>query len=262
MCKKLIYLISFVMVLSLVSDVQAGPSMTWTDGTGDHDWFTPGNWNTGAIPIAADKPQLNVLPGATIGSAGAVSGLIFLGNAGSSALKVDGGTLTSGTLQLGQNLADVGTLNMISGAVTATSMWLGKNGTGILNMDGGTVTLGTGAGLWVGYSATAVGHVQLDGGLIDITCANSDALVFGKLGGTGGTIDITEGTMIIARDMVTAIEGWITDGRITAYGGTGTVLVDYDVTNSEKTTVSAIPEPATIALLGLGGLALLRRRKR
>jgi len=38
-------------------------------------------------------------------------------------------------------------------------------------------------------------------------------------------------------------------------------LYDYNVRNPGKTTVSAIPEPATIALLGFGGL-VLRRRKR
>ena len=49
MFRKMICLVSFVLVLSLVGAVQAG-AVNWTDQSGDHNWFTPENWDTGTVP--------------------------------------------------------------------------------------------------------------------------------------------------------------------------------------------------------------------
>jgi len=54
---------------------------------------------------------------------------------------------------------------------------------------------------------------------------------------------------------------FINDGWITAYDGAGTLIYGYDP-SSDKTTVTAVPEPATICLLALGGLGGLIRRRR
>jgi hypothetical protein len=48
-------------------------------------------------------------------------------------------------------------------------------------------------------------------------------------------------------------------GNVTAYDGIGTFVYSYD-SGSNLTTITAIPEPATIALLGLGGLLFRKRR--
>lgn len=47
--------------------------------------------------------------------------------------------------------------------------------------------------------------------------------------------------------------------RTTGYIGTG---VWYNATGFDNIVISEIPEPATLGLLGLGGLAMLRRRRR
>ena len=64
--------------------------------------------------------------------------------------------------------------------------------------------------------------------------------------------------MILAGDDTIAVDAFIASGLITGYDGAGTASAVFDGVN---TTVSAIPEPATMVLLGLGGLLSLRRRR-
>ncbi|MFB0524419.1 MAG: hypothetical protein ACETVZ_02695, partial [Phycisphaerae bacterium] len=116
MSKKLICLASFVVVLSLVGDVQAQDA-TWTDATGDHNWFTPGNWSE--FPTDAHWAKIRSgLPGPTIASEGAIARRVHVGYAEGGALTVNGGTLVVGTddLLLGKNGGSA-TLNMISGTI-------------------------------------------------------------------------------------------------------------------------------------------------
>jgi hypothetical protein len=79
--------------------------------------------------------------------------------------------------------------------------------------------------------------------------------------GSVGTMDIrAAGTLIIDGNNITAVQGYIDSGWITAYDGKGTLQLDYDVTNKGKTTLSARhflnPNPTDGSLLSSGEVEL------
>ena len=252
MCKKVIYLISFVLVLSLAGSAQA-VDKTWTNGNGTGIWNDGLNWDVGSIPTSGDHAFiLTNTPGPTVQSAGMVSNGIYMN--GTSELIIDGGGLDANYhLYAGREVGSVATVT-VNGTFEAASIRAGENGIGLINMNGGTIT--TPEFDIAKMSASSGSHTNLHGGVIAV----STRFQMRRYGAVG-TMDVTAGTLILDYDMEATIQDYIDDGWITAYGGAGTLLLDYDVTNAGKTTLSAIPEPATIALLGLGGLALLRRRK-
>jgi hypothetical protein len=230
MCKKLIYLFSFVLGLGLVVDVQA---QDWTDAGPDHIWSTPTNWSSGTVPTSDDLVSINLCPGPIIANEGAVANRVQLGTGTPGCLTIDGGTLAVGNwLSLSQQETGNGTLNMISGALSAVRVvnvpW---RGSGTLNMTGGTITAGL--ILRIGHASTATGHVNLHGGTIAI-----NDFVMRQDAGAVGTMDVTAGTLIINGDKVSLVQGYIDNGWITADGGAAEFLLDFDVRNSGKTTLT------------------------
>jgi hypothetical protein len=86
------------------------------------------------------------------------------------------------------------------------------------------------------------GHVNLNGGII----ITSNLHMRPEAG--VGTMDVRAGTLIIDGDELSKVQGYIDNGWITAYGVQGTLHLDYDVTNKDKTTLKAThmlnPNPA------------------
>jgi hypothetical protein len=79
-----------------------------------------------------------------------------------------------------------------------------------------------------------------------------DDAVYGWIGTTAGTTSAGVGTYIL--DINWSLVGGATEAEISLYGTADFVTID------ELSTIT-VPEPMTIALLGLGGLMLLRRRR-
>ncbi len=229
MFRKMICLVSFVLVLGLAGDVQAA-KVTWTDTTGDHNWFTPTNWDSGTVPTSSDSVEINVSPGATIANEGAVGLSLYLGaGGGTGGLTVNGGTFTT----TGQVTVSIGTINMISGTITgAQVLRVGRWGTATLNMTGGTI-IATGE-LIIGVKPASIGHVNLDGGTI-----SASGITMREEAGSVGTMNITTGTLILDGNDLSTVRGFIDNGWITGYDGNGMLLLDYDVTNEGKTTLTA-----------------------
>ena len=81
-------------------------------------------------------------------------------------------------------------------------------------------------------------EVNLDGGTI---------IVDGVLTMTAtGSMDITGGTLIVDGDVTSTINTYISNIWITAYDRTGTINMDYDDTNSGKTTLTATEDPLKV----------------
>jgi len=226
MCKKLIYLVCFVVVLGLVVDVQAA-NVDWTDAGPDHLWSTATNWSSGTLPTIADTARIGLLPGPIIANEDVVVDALYVGYGNTTGeLTVDGGTfVTSGWAFVGASPGSNGTVNMNSGTITIGGTFtVGKNGSGTLNMTGGTITIN--GNLQIAQKATGIGHENLDGGII--TCNN---FVMRTEAGSVGTMDVRAGTLIINGDKLSTVQGYIDNGWITAYDGNGTLHLDYDVTN-------------------------------
>jgi hypothetical protein len=250
MYTRLIYLVSLVLVLSLVGYVQAQDA-TWTDATGDHNWFTPGNWSD--FPTDAHWAKIrNGDPGPTIASGSALASRVHIGYSEGGALTMDGGTLdiSGDDLMIGKQ-GGAGILNMNGGTITIRRdlevSGDATPGPGFIYMTGGTIIVGD--DFEIPETEThpeAIAEVHLDDGTIildDSYEGDSHLRMYPR-----GSLDIRHGTLILAGDEVSRVQGYIDNGWITAYDANGTVALDYDVTNPGQTTVKAIhklnPNPA------------------
>ena len=253
MFRKLICLVSFVLVLSLVGDIQAAE---WTDGGAGHLWSTPQNWDIGSLPTRTDRVHIRSLPGPTVANEGAESNTLPIGSDAGAALTVDGGTLTVyNWVPIPDGVGRKGTLNVISGSMTVVGddISVGREGEGTLNITGGTITVGN---LRIGDRAAGTGIVNLDGGTIII---NSNLRMRIEAGSVG-TMDVKAGTLIVDGDALSVVQGFIDDGWITAYNGNGTLQLDYNVTNGGQTTLTAVhnlnPNPANSGTIAPGQVEL------
>ena len=228
----------------------------WVGGT-TGNWNVDGNWSPSGVPTAASVVVINDGT-CTVANTGAVTYDLYL-----------------------QETGDVGTggaLNMTGGDLDVGYIFYNGygSGDGYATVSGGSLSIKW----YVAGNSTSVGHFTVDGaGADSITMtnyddendANSGVLTFIFGGGSDPIqqIDISSTPNFGGTDLV--IQG-------TADAGTYTILThgtplsnfqsitvptgwSYSATSS-GVTVTAIPEPATMVLLGIGGIGVLIRRRR
>lgn len=216
-------------------------NLFWTGNDVNDVWSDPDNWNIGRVPADGDKVVIRnaaqgepcILDNAT----GITVGPLAIGDGGAGEMIVrDGGGLTVDTWgAIGYNRS--ASLTIEGGNITFdTYLAVGMNDDvegsvfeftikdGTVNVSGRFFH-----GLYFDGSHSSTVRTRLYGGVL-----NADRVTLDY-----GTMDITEGTLIINGDRTGSVESWVSSGKITAYGGEGKIQYDYNVTNPGRTTVTA-----------------------
>lgn len=270
-------ILSLLVVLSLVGVVSA--SEVWSGDGSDNNWTTPDNWH-GDVPVdtyakiqgnAGSWGNAVTIDSTNVsGDAGEVNpNKVGLGKGDTCYLTMSGGVANTKTFVVGMD-AGTGYMEMTGGTLSLTKddsddlIIAESDGTvnaGTLTMTGGNIEVNDNLEL-ARASGSGTGVLNLDGGTIYMNGHHNDNnLKINDNGGTGGLIDITEGTLEFEYDNTGDVQSAIDNGYITAYDGTGTVVNTYDA-GTNLTTVTAVPEPATLSILGLSGLFMIRRRRK
>lgn len=272
MCKNFV-LVAVVVILALVSNATAA-TMFWTGLGADDDWDNALNWDDGThgVPDSSTEVKMEdfsvngpVISAGMTAEAYDLKGPAWGISEGTGTLDITGGSLTIGNdWKVQSDVVNQHAEVTISGGSVdvAKNIYVSKNGTGLLDISGGDVYFKY---LNLGYGS-GTGTVNIYG-LADVVCKDlfpvSSAGALNLTGGTltvdrdiytsNGSIDITEGKLI-AYGEITSLS------NVTAYGGAGVLVFNYEADKAEYTTITAIPEPATIALLGLGMILIRRKR--
>jgi hypothetical protein len=290
----------FVLFLLLGVTGSALATTDWWDGltpaptqtTRDRDWFNQANWVDSAnviipgVPIATTEVKThrtgaapyNLTPIIATGSPynplelAAVASIINIGGVGALAEPYGQLTINSGTLTVGNGLRCGGSSSsrrsgqlFVNGGVINAPAYLAvgygpgtaSNVTGWLYMTAGTINAGS---FDIGRVIATNGYADIDGGTIYATDFRMR-----PAGGTGTvSLDMSGGggaggaKIIITGDKTAAIYGYIDSGWIKT---NGVAWEDYSLVTWDGTNTTIIPEPATLCLLGLGALSLIRRKR-
>jgi len=207
---------------------------------GKADWNNPKNWTAGVPEFSDDKDK------AVINASGGAECIVS--DAQSCEYVAIGDNEQGGVLRI-----------VDGGKLTVTGNWMavGYNRPATLIVEAGGVCDVVAGDLMVGYEDADGCVVQINGGTVRVAgrlkvgkygsagkvYVNEGVLEFDRFSSagfeTGSLIDIKFGTVIVNGDQLKKTEAFIADGILTAFGGAGTVVCDYDVTNPGKTTITA-----------------------
>jgi hypothetical protein len=259
-------LMTLVLVLAIASAASA--TVNWTNGWGDGQWNQGLNWDTGSIPTITDRTNLANFAmtsvSVTVGSGDSVAAGKTQARFHSQIdLTIDGTLQIDGSAEFygctSSTITVNGTLNALTKTATtvASGKLGGQNGGTTSLIVNGTANFSDGAGggsLSVGYRASGTTNVTIgSSGLLtaDLMTIRDDDTI------AGDEVNITinqGGQIIVHSDIYDRAWAALTSGQLVGVGGQ--ISITYDGTD----TVIEVPEPATIAMLGLGGLLLRKKR--
>jgi hypothetical protein len=222
----------------MTSSISNAADVHWKGGSGNNLWTTPGNWEFNKVPAVGDNVFVN-MPEAKAPNGPLIQDGMDLKINGLSC-EVAGEptmTMTGGTLEItdyiwwGDDNNSHGIFNMSGGTITVGNEFeLGwGGGTGTWTMTGGEITCGE---LIIPTGSGAAGELFLHGGTVNV---GSQGLEMTDV----GMIDVGDGTLVLDGDVTATVQGYIDSGVISADGGGGRVILDFDRTNPGKTTLAA-----------------------
>lgn len=220
------------------------------------------NWSSNTVTLAATAPTITAFQMGVDESGGLVvnNGGVLTAT-GNSTVGNNNNNLTGFlTINGGGTVTNLGTLKLGASAPAA-----GTTLTGLITINGGKLTIGS--HLWVAAVTNSIGKIFITnggiinvGGNIGLGTVNATApsggtgSVYVQNGGTlnlnqisannsiqpGSVLDISgSGQVIINGNSTNTITTYTNAAKITAYGGLGTVGIDYNNTNAGKTTLTA-----------------------
>lgn len=263
MMKKVLCVVAVLLMASVASAATVwNPAANGIVPPDTGNWNEAANW-TNDVPGVVDGKAVFNVPGAAecvVTDAQSFAQMVQGDNNLGGVLRIqDGGSITTtgGWSAVGYN----NTAHMIvetGGSMTfGEHAWIGLNdgAVGTLDINGGYVRVTQMIGLGWGQS-TSQGFVNVnDGGLLDLHNFHGEtgrSVQHGSLLSINGT-----GMITIDGNKVGAIEAYAAAGLIAGDGILGNVQASFA---NDVTTVTVIPEPVSLALLGLGGLLIRRRR--
>ncbi len=203
----------------------------WTDGGPGSDWTTAANWDAGygnAPPVSSDTTYIRYADLAAGGRGPVIrEGMdieikMLALEAAAGYIEVE---MTGGSLYCSQNSGGDG-IRLGAGA---------GSGLAVINMSGGTLTTLDQIRIGSGYP----GRLLLSG---DAAVHTGGLTIFSG----SGLLDISSEAAVfhVSGDQTAAIQGYIQEGAITAFGGNGAVVYDFDQTLAGFTTLRAVADTA------------------
>ena len=250
-----------------------GATLTWDDGASNDDWTDGANWvgDPATGPVSGDSVILTttaqirlntdftIVNGASLTTTAIDSGDELTLQTASVLTLATGGTMDIAFMR--PRFSSGGDFIIEAGASLNTGFY----GLGSVSADLTWIANATGVTLWNNSSTNAnafsIGADTLTVDLSSYAVSGASSLTLVDYANAGVL------TTTFASDTITGTGGW---GSLTLgadpFGDAsnlekGQYFIDYS-TGSNITLLLHVPEPSSTALLGLGGLALLMRRKR
>lgn len=247
-------------------------TVTWdnNEGAGDNEWGTATNWDGGAVPgnddtvIIANGDTVNITGNALSNNGSnldiSVSGsdLTFTGVGGAFQFNMNGATIsldaTSSFNGGGQYMRLFGSALVIEDGAT-----VGGISTMEINNAGGSFTFGLEGS--DPFNSIILNDLGFNGGVE--TAIDNTAFVVDFDGYTGGvqTFDLIDWNDGSAGGLTEEIFATANFSFLNGTGYEGSTFNWNETTNTVSLTV-AVPEPSSAALIGLGGFALILRRRK
>lgn len=236
-------------------------NVVWTGLGGNRNWDNPNNWKelqgdppapTGParLPEAADEAYINGPAGQNnkplIAEGMEAICKVLVTESGTPTIEMTGGhlELAGWGSWVGDGAGNIATFEMKGGIIDYTGSpgilelgWQPSGSTpgsckGIWEMTGGVVNA---KGISIPGGGGALGEFHLDGGVLNVGTARGGLMLHDD----NASFDITAGVLVLEGDQQTKVADYASLGRLTAYGGDGHLMYDFDTSNPGMTTVMA-----------------------